>query len=141
MTNQRLKKSLEYVPFGPEWAKEMMQWDKKMLVNFLQDLLVANKNNPNSPFEQLLLRVQSGQVLLCPGDVNSSIYDIKSDFARAIRAINSHVKVDTDPFPLPDLDVEPYKRFYGIVGRKKELVRKMKDLFYQHFKEDYEEYL
>lgn len=33
----------EYVPFGDEWKKEMMKWDKKSLIEFLGEKLKALK--------------------------------------------------------------------------------------------------
>jgi len=30
---------LEYVPYGPEWVKEMTKWDKKSLINYLGECL------------------------------------------------------------------------------------------------------
>jgi len=34
-----MKKQKEYEPFGPEWEKELMKWNKKMLIDFLRKLL------------------------------------------------------------------------------------------------------
>lgn len=32
-------KKEEYIPFGVEWEKSMMQWDKKSLINYLKEQL------------------------------------------------------------------------------------------------------
>ncbi len=32
-------KEKEFVPFGPEWEKEMMKWSKKMLIDKIRELL------------------------------------------------------------------------------------------------------
>ena len=34
----------EYVPFGPEWEKEMMRWTKKQLIAHIRRLLVSHKS-------------------------------------------------------------------------------------------------
>ncbi len=33
----------EYVPYGPEWEKEMMKWNKKRLVEFLKNVISEKK--------------------------------------------------------------------------------------------------
>ncbi|KQC11111.1 MAG: hypothetical protein APR55_08190 [Methanolinea sp. SDB] len=35
----------EYIPFGPEWEKEMMRWKKKDLVGWIRRLLIQYEQN------------------------------------------------------------------------------------------------
>ncbi len=35
----------EYVPFGEEWKKEMMKWNKKELIVFLKKTLIESKSD------------------------------------------------------------------------------------------------
>lgn len=38
----------DYVPFGPEWKKEMMKWRKEELVELLRDALIYRIDKEDS---------------------------------------------------------------------------------------------
>lgn len=38
-------KKKEYIPFGPEWEKEVLKFNKKYLVTWLRNKLMADDNN------------------------------------------------------------------------------------------------
>jgi len=38
-----IKKQKDYIPFGDEWVKEMMKWEKKELINLLRSIILKSK--------------------------------------------------------------------------------------------------
>ena len=39
--SKKENKENEYIPYGPEWEKEMMRWTKRELIEALRKLLIS----------------------------------------------------------------------------------------------------
>lgn len=42
-----MENKVDYIPFGPEWEKEMMKWRKKNLVDWLREHMMMREINQN----------------------------------------------------------------------------------------------
>lgn len=44
MSDTPKTESKEYIPYGPEWQKEMMKWNKPQLIDWLRSQLIKQQN-------------------------------------------------------------------------------------------------
>lgn len=40
-----MENEVDYIPFGPEWERELMKWRKKNLVDWLREHMMMRENN------------------------------------------------------------------------------------------------
>jgi len=55
--------AIDYEPFGKEWEKEMMKWNKKMLIDFLKEKLILLQNTEQTDIKPGIVRPASESVL------------------------------------------------------------------------------